>query len=163
MTPQSPDDLGFPGNWDRLKDRRAPEADDGRHDSQSAEPPILAVLAAAWGDLVAILAVCAAALVALVGFGHRATLPCLPWAFALALVWWCAAAAILLTVRRATPGMLMAGGVLEDNVAPRRLLAVLAMALILLATLGVPALLGSRRSPLGRVAGSRLKASGEAA
>ena len=158
MTPTAPEELDFPANWDRIDERaeqgQAPE-------SASALPPLISLMAAAWGDLVAILAVCTASLLTLLGLGHSVSLPCLPWSCGLALLWWCASAAVLLTVRRGTPGMLMAGVVFRDNVATTRLAAVLAAATVLMLTLGLPALLGPRRSWLRRAGGSDLVCSGD--
>jgi hypothetical protein len=62
----------IPGDWDALVDRGA----DGGPPSHSAtepdplEPPMLTVMASAWADLVGILAVCTAALVAILVLGE---------------------------------------------------------------------------------------------
>jgi hypothetical protein len=161
MTDPGPEDLSFTSNWDRLRDLpqdgSAPSAGGREPDSEQAPPPLIILLAAAWGDLVAVLLVCTAGLLALVGFGHRVTLPCLPWAVALAVTWWVAASAVLVVVRRGTPGMLMAGVVFSEAVAPRRVGLVVVVSLVVGLTLGLPALLGARLSPLGAAAGSPLR------
>jgi hypothetical protein len=160
MAPEGPEQLDFPHNWDRLKERRD-EAEDpagAAVPDRSAEisPVRLSMFAAAWADIVSITAVCTLALLALVGLGYRATVPAFPWAAALGLVWWCAAAAVTLVVRRGPPGMLMAGVVFADRLRPGRLPLTLTAALVLCASLGVLALLGARRSLLRLAAGEDL-------
>jgi len=161
MTEPGPEDLSFPSNWDRLKeppsDRNQPAAPGDGTPIEPAMPPLIILLAAAWGDLVAVLVVCTAGLLAVVGFGHRVTLPCLPWAAALAISWWAVSSAVLLVVRRGTPGMLMAGVAFSEQIPPRRVALVLAISLGVSLTLGLPAVLGARLSPQGAAAGSPLR------
>jgi len=145
---------GSPEAWDRLSARSplTPEGD---------EPSLIALVATAWGDLASMLGVCTAALMALTANGHRAALPAFPWSLALAAAWWAAAAAALVTIRRGTPGMLLAGLAFDHSLRPRRLVPVLLAALLQACTLGLPALAGARRSPLGFASGTRLRSRGE--
>ncbi len=160
---RSPEHLDFPTNWDHLDE--PPESSEaareiaplGNGDGPlSSAVPTGTLLAAAWADLVSILAVCTAEFLALVLADYPATLPALPWAAALAMVWWSVAAAVLLIVRKGTPGMLMAGVVFKTSVVPQRLPAVIVVALLMAWALGLPALLGADRSPLSAVADNEL-------
>jgi hypothetical protein len=58
------------------------------------------------------------------------------------VVWWIFAASILVVVRQATPGMLLAGVSFSDPVPPRRVGWVLAAALVGVATLGLSGVIG---------------------
>ena len=77
----------IPGDWDALVDR-APRGDapppGGPAEPAPHRPPALTVMAAAWADLVAMLAVCTAALAAILVIGERPALPAFTWAAALA-------------------------------------------------------------------------------
>jgi hypothetical protein len=101
----------IPGDWDALVDRspaaRSPAAVTTGPDRHG--PPVLTLMASAWADLVGMLAVCTGALIAILLLGERPALPAFSWAAALAVVWWIFAASILVVVRQATPGMLLAG------------------------------------------------------
>jgi len=183
MSEQSPEELSFPINWDRLSNDAGDEARDATDDIGSeigaglgddtgeealerhqeapragapAGPPTLNLVAAAWADLVALLAFVVAELIAVVIAGYDIKLAALPWIVALALAWWCAAALVLVVVRRGTPGMLMAGVVFKAQVSPSRLAAIILVALVLVCLLGLPALLGARRSLLRIAASSPL-------
>jgi hypothetical protein len=140
----------IPGDWDALVDRGA----DGGPPSHSAtepdplEPPMLTVMASAWADLVGILAVCTAALVAILVLGERPALPAFAWAAALGVVWWAFAAAVLVVVGQATPGMLLAGVSFAEPVRPQRVGWVLAAALIGVMTFGLSGVIGGRSSVL---------------
>jgi hypothetical protein len=149
-----------PNDWDALVDRGVegqserespPPADRG-----AAGPPVITLMAVSWADLVAMLAVCTGALMAILFLGERPTLPAFAWSAALALVWWLFAASVLVVVRQGTPGMLLAGVSFEDSVAPRRVPGVLTAALFGVATLGLPGLLGDRGSLLRLAAVSAL-------
>lgn len=151
------DDPHVPANWDRLLS----DAEDGDvappgPPAQDTTPQRLTLVAAAWGDLVAIVAMLTAALVAVLFAGRPVTVVALPWTGALAIAWWLAAACVLLVVRRATPGMLMAGVVLRAAPAPRRLPWIVLTALLTAASGGVLALLGARHAPVARVAGTEI-------
>lgn len=135
-----------PDDWDHL-DQTAdgqvlpPELETkppGGGDDLSTIP----LIACSWGDLAAMLALAAATLVALRLAGHGAPFAATPWALALAVLWWAVTAAVLVAVRRGTPGMLMAGVGFEDAVATRRIPWVLLSALLLAATLGLPSAIG---------------------
>jgi hypothetical protein len=187
MSEQSPEELSFPINWDRLSDdadedlprdtagdvsseigaELGDDADAGdealvrRHEQAPvagapAGPPTLNLVAAAWADLVALLAFVVAELIAVVVADYEIKLAALPWVVALALAWWCAASLVLVVVRRGTPGMLMAGVVFKAQVSPSRFAAIILVALVLVCLLGLPALLGAQRSPLSFAAGSPL-------
>jgi hypothetical protein len=146
----------IPDDWDQLQEATPRPPRGGSFPEQPETPARITLVAAAWADLVAVLAVCTASLMALLTLGHRATLAALPWAVALAVAWWLAAAAVLVVVRRGTPGMLLAGVAFDRAVPTRRLPSVLAVALLLSATFGVPALVGAERSPLRAVSSADL-------
>lgn len=137
---------------DEAKDwyERAPEP------KAPADPPTLNLVAAAWADLVALLAFVVAELIAVVVAGYDIKLPALPWVVTLALAWWCAAALVLVVVRRGTPGMLMAGVAFRSQVPSSRLAPAVLVALLLVCLLGLPALLGAQRSLLRLATGSPL-------
>ena len=142
----------IPEDWDALVDRnegsmaeREPPPAAGDDESR---PPVITLMAVSWADLVAMLAVCTGALTATLVLGERPTLAAFGWSAALALVWWLFAGSVLIVVRQGTPGMLLAGVGFEDPVAPRRVPAVLAAALLGVVTLGLPGVLGDRRSAL---------------
>ena len=103
---------------------------------------------------VTVLGASAAALLAVVAFGYGTGLHALPWALGVAVAWWGVAAAVLVAVRRGTPGMLLAGIVFEEQVPPGRLAPTLGVALLTAFSAGLLGLLGARRSPLARMAGS---------
>jgi hypothetical protein len=111
-------------------------------------------MAAAWADLVGILAVCTGALVAILLLGERPALPAFAWAAALGIVWWTCAAAVLVAVRQATPGMLLAGVGFSEPVRPNRICWVLAAALAGVVTCGVSGVIGGRSSILRLAASS---------
>ena len=140
------DQRNMPGDWDALVERphevgRAPES--LHHDDQKLPPP-LTVMASAWADLVGILAVCTGALVAILILGERPALPAFAWAAALGVVWWGFASAVLVLIRQATPGMLLAGMSFSESVRPQRVVWVLLAALAGVATLGLAGILGGR-------------------
>jgi len=146
----------MPGDWDALVDhtpgvraRPSSTIDSDRHG-----PPVLTLMAAAWADLVGMLAVCTGALVAILVLGERPALPAFAWAAALAVVWWVFAAAVLVVVRQATPGMLLAGVSFLNPVSPRRVGWVLAAALVGVATLGLTGVIGGDGSILRLAAAS---------
>ena len=148
----------IPSDWDALGDRQVrvrpepsppPEFDKG-----GPEPSLITLMATSWADLVGMLAVCTGALIAILILGERPTLPAFAWAAALAMVWWVFAASVLVVVRQGTPGMLLAGVNFATPVLPKRVPLVLAAAIAGVATLGLPGLLGNRRSILGAAAAS---------
>lgn len=147
----------FPDNWDVLD-----AADPDEHSVEtgpepvaviSGSPPKLNLVAASWADSVVLLAVVAAALVGLNVSGFELTLAVLPWALLLGAAWWLFTAAVLTTVRQGTPGMLLAGVHLGGRVAPRRVAAVVAAAAVSAVLVGLPGLLGPRRSPIAVAGG----------
>jgi hypothetical protein len=156
MTTDRPTPPGVPDDWDRLEPTtdHAPEGGPVVTPDAPGAPPLVALVAAAWGDLVTLLAVCAAALLAVVAFGYGTGLDALPWAAGVAVAWWTVAASALLAVRRGTPGMLLAGVAFADRVAGRQLAATVATALLLAVTAGLPSLAGRRHSLLGLAAGT---------
>lgn len=121
---------------------------------------MIPVIAGSWGDLAVILGLTAASLVALKLAGHGAPFAAAPWAVAVAVLWWLVAAAVLLTVRRGTPGMMMAGVSFAGAVAPARLPVVLLVALLLALTLGLPSAVGPPGWAMRIAAGTPLTASG---
>ncbi len=150
---------GPPEGWDRLDDLEAEgrEAVSPTVESQRIPPDeesTIPLIAGSWGDLAVILGVGAGALVALKLAGHGAPFAAAPWALGLAVMWWVAVTATLVTIRRATPGMLMAGLRFERAVPPRRVAWVVVVALVLSATLGIPTAVGRRGWALGGAAGS---------
>lgn len=170
MPPQSPTDEV--GEWDRIRVPAGegppelpldPLRDDPRPDRTDRDGdhrvPVLQLVAAAWGDLVAILAVCTTALAAAALAGHPVRVPALPWAAGLAGAWWLAAGAATVLVRHGTPGMLMAGVSFDGQVAPRRVPLVVLMAAIQLGLAGLPACLPIAPSLLARAGGRPLRIS----
>jgi hypothetical protein len=149
------DQRSMPGDWDALTDRG-----DGAGPSvpvkepDSPEPSALTVMAAAWADLVGILAVCTGALVAILLLGERPALPAFAWAAALGFVWWIFTSAVLVVVRQATPGMLLAGVSFSEPVHPNRVCWVVVAALVGVFTCGVSGVIGGRRSMLRLAAAS---------
>ena len=150
------DKRSMPGDWDKLVDRRLEvrTPPSSASPSRGPGPTALTVMAAAWADLVGMLAVCTGALIAILALGERPAIAAFAWAAALGLVWWVFAAAILLVVRQATPGMLLAGVSFSEPVRPRRVGWVLAAAVFGVVTLGLSGVVGGRDSILGRAAGS---------
>jgi hypothetical protein len=102
------------------------------------------------------LAVCTGALVAIFLLGERPALPAFGWAAALAVIWWVFASAVLLVIRQATPGMLLAGVSFSDPVPPARTKWVLAAAAVGVVTLGFSGIIGEDGSILCRAAGSEV-------
>jgi hypothetical protein len=140
------DRRSMPGNWDALVDRPSEDSPvrpspPGRDHHQ---PPALTVMASAWADLVGMLAVCTGALIAILLLGERPALPAFVWAAALGVAWWAFAAAVLVVVRQATPGMLLAGMSFSEAVRPQRVVWVLVAALVGVATFGLSGILGGR-------------------
>ena len=155
-----PEDHEIPKNWDILAESPIDEDfGDGPPSTNDSGgvPPTINLLASSWADAVASLVVCTAALFGLNVAGHNPSLTALPWALALGVVWWLAATAALILIRHATPGMLLAGVVFSNRVAPGRVAMVIAAALVSALLLGLPNLLGPRRSPLALAAASRLE------
>lgn len=142
----------IPNDWDALVDRGGEDHTERPSPPtvENKEPglPLITLMAISWADLVAMLAVCTGALMAILLLGERPALPAFAWSAGLALTWWLFAGSVLVVVRQGTPGMLMAGVSFEHPVAPRRVPGVLTAALLGVATLGLPGLLGDRRSLL---------------
>jgi len=150
----------FPADWDVLNDdvgAPEPAAEPDPTPDRGTAAPLLNLVAGSWADAVSALAVCTAALVALAGAGRVGTLGALPFAAAMGAAWWLFAAAVLVAVRQGTPGMLLAGVVLAERIAPRRLPGVVIAAAVQALLLGLPGLLGPRRSPIAVAASSRLE------
>ncbi len=156
----SPDQDQIPRNWDVLQDA---DPDSGVSEEPAATsaaaslPQTLNVLASSWADAVAVLSVCTSTLVGLVILGHHGSLTALPWAAVLGAAWWTAATAILVVIRQGTPGMLLAGIVFADQVAPRRLPFVIGAAAFSALLFGLPGIFGAQRSILALAAASRLE------
>jgi hypothetical protein len=150
------DRRSIPGDWDTLVDRSGGggSASTPVTEPDSPEPSALTVMAAAWADLVGILAVCTGALVAILLLGERPALPAFVWAAALGVVWWIFAAAMLVVVRQATPGMLLAGVSFSEPVHPKRVCWVLVAALVGVLTCGLSGVIGGRSSMLRLAAAS---------
>jgi hypothetical protein len=151
----SDDRKSIPGDWDALVDR-PPAVAPARTELTARDhhlPPVLTVMASAWADLVGILAVCTGALIAILVLGER---PAFAWAAALGVVWWAFAAAVLVVVRQATPGMLLAGMSFSGAVRPQRVVWVLAAALVGVVTLGLSGIIGGRGSALSVAAATEV-------
>ena len=149
----------IPRDWDTLTDREQGDSVETFEDNSGSEdqrPPIITLMASSWADLVGMLAVCTAALIAVMILGNRPAIPAFGWAAFLALVWWVFAAWALVLIRQGTPGMLMAGMSFKDPVDPARIGWVLAAALLGVVTIGLPGLLGSDNSILSAAASSEL-------
>jgi len=80
--------------------------------------------------------------------GERPALPAFVWAAALGVVWWLFSAAVLVVVRQATPGMLLAGISFSEAVRPQRVVWVLVAALVGVGTFGLSGIIGGRGSAL---------------
>lgn len=148
----------IPTNWDILHPTALDEAEPDRvaaDEDPDKAPPVINVLAASWADAVAALAVCTLALVGLNAAGHEGLLNALPWAATLGVVWWLVAAAVLVTIRQGTPGMLLAGFHFSDLVTPGRVITVVATAFVCAVLLGLPGFLP--RSPLAVAAARDLE------
>lgn len=157
---EEPRQREFPNNWDVLRESTLDDqpVDDAAPTSDpSTSPPTINILASSWADAVACLGVCTAALVGLNATGNHGSLTAFPWAVALGAAWWVIAAATLVVIRQGTPGMLLAGIVFSARVAPRRVAVVIAAAAVSALLLGLPSLLGARRSPLALAAASGLE------
>ncbi len=148
----------IPEDWDRLSEPPESEIleDEDSGGDGFQDPPILLLVASAWGDLVCLLAMSAGSLLALVVCGYAVSSASLPWMLALAAAWWACASAILVLVRRGTPGMLLAGVVFSAQVAPHRLAKVVGAASFLALLAGIPALLGPHASLLRLASGQPL-------
>jgi hypothetical protein len=152
--------LGFPANWDVIREEPAAETTSDEAAAEApATPAILTLLASSWADAVTAAAVCTGGLLVVIGLGHSVSTSTLGWATALGVAWWIAAAAVLVIIRQGTPGMLLAGVVFHDRVPPDRVVVVVAAAAGHALLLGTPGFLGDRRSPLALAAGSRLSSS----
>jgi hypothetical protein len=142
------DQKSIPGDWDALVERPA-EVGAARFSApapDSHRPPTLTLMASAWADLVGMLTVCTGSLIAILVLGERPALPAFAWAAALGFVWWVFAAAVLIVIRQATPGMLLAGVSFAAPVPPQRVGWVLAAAVIGVATVGLSGIIGGRGS-----------------
>jgi hypothetical protein len=161
LPPRSPD---VPEGWDHLQrpvDEAVVPAATATSGSAAHDPgSVITVIAGSWGDLAVILGLSAATLVALKLAGHGAPFAAASWAVAVAVLWWLVAAAVLLTVRRATPGMVAAGISFAGAVRPARLPWVLLVALLLAATLGLPSAVGPSGWALRVAAGTPLTVTG---
>lgn len=149
-------DSEVPRDWDRIREteeKSEPESPAPDYGGDDLPPQLLLMFGSAWGDLVSVLAICTSAFLALAMLGYGTHVATVPWALALGTVWWIGAAAALVVVRQATPGMLMAGVAFAEHVPRERLPWVIVAALVLGGSLGVPAFLGARLSPLRLAAG----------
>lgn len=142
----SPEELAFPANWDRLVEevQGGPEPEPPEEPFNGG-PSLVSFLTASWAELLVVLVPCAAALGVVRLLGYRTGSPALPWAALLAGAWWLTAAAVLLAVRRGTPGMLLAGLTFADEVPRARVPLLLVSILVLAASAGLLVLLGGRR------------------
>lgn len=148
-------DLEVPEGWDHLpSDDEPPPPDMTEDDEHQPDDSSIPMIAGSWADLALVLGVCAAALVALKMSGHGAPFAAVWWALALAVMWWLVTAGILVMVRRATPGMLLAGLQFSAAVPPKRVAPVLTVGLVMCATLGLPAALGPMGWPMSAAAGT---------
>ena len=171
MTPPSDQRPVVPDDWDRLDDdptMPSPvtatttepagdlEPDGGDAASHSV---VVALLAASWADAVTVLALVTGCVGVLVLRGYNPTPAWLPWAAGAGLSWWLFAAGVLLLVRRATPGMLLAGLQFEEPIPPRRVAPILVAAVAGAMSLGLVAIIGGRRhGPLAIAAGCPISA-----
>ena len=152
-----------PDDWDQLSE----PADDDVIPAGAFQPvddpddaPVISLIAGSWGDLALILGLSAAALIALKIAGHGAFFAAAGWALALAALWWVVAAGVLVMVRHGTPGMLLAGVRFSEAVPPGRVGGVVLVALVLCATLGIPAAIGRPGWALRMAAGSEITTTG---
>jgi len=118
-------------------------------------------LAAAWADLVIIIAMTTALVGTVFLFGYPLSIQALPWAFVVALLGWCTGSVVVLRVRRGTPGMLVGGFVFGGELAGARLVWTVMAAGICAIFLGLPALPGARSTSfLSFASGSALTPAG---
>lgn len=153
---------GVPQDWDRLAERAgdSPALGDRGAAPSPASPPTLTIMAASWGDALAILIVCTAELALVHALGHGYGLATVSWAGLAAFTWWLLASAALLVIRQGSVGMLMAGIVNAETIPPRRIPCVLLAAVVSALLIGAPAILGPRRHPLSVAAGAPLVLAG---
>lgn len=153
---------GVPADWDRLAERGSESPSRGERGASPspASPPTLTVIAASWGDALAVLIVCTAELALVHVLGHGYGLATVPWAGLAAFAWWLLASAALLAIRQASVGMLMAGIVFAEPVPTRRIPWVLLAAVVSALLVGVPGILGPRRHPLSVAAAAPLVLAG---
>lgn len=151
-------DADIPPGWDQLASPHGTaEADEEPPAPAPGRPGRALLLAATWTDLVIVLLISAAALGAARVGGYRTGLAALPWAAALALAWWLAAAAVLVLVRRGLPGMLAVGLAFGAPVTAGRRPLLLLTAAIQMGLLGIPAVLGPRHWPAAVAAGTPVR------
>lgn len=158
MTPSDRED-GLSG-WDRLSPIEVEAADPVPTDHWSG-PKIgwITRLAVAWADLVAIAAATTALIGAVVLAGYPFELTALPWAVVVALLAWVVISGVLIRVRKAGLGMLLAGVVFTDEVTGFRLVAAVVVSALCALLVGVPALPSAGGVTLvSAVAGSGLAA-----
>lgn len=150
-----------PADWDRL----LPPEEDGEPVTAQAPAPTrvggrpgpLVRAAASWADAVAVVVVCTAAVGGVTAAGFHPSLVVLPWAVAAGGVWWVVTTAVTVVVRRATPGMALAGVRFAQPVAPARLVWVILASVLASGTLGLAALPGGGTGNLlARAGGSPL-------
>lgn len=152
MSRSYPSETGAPPeDWDLLQEE--PDTDTEGRTPPPERVDRMAVVAASWGDLVTLVTVVTAALATVLAQGRVVTLGALPWAAALATVWWLSSAGLLLLVRRATPGMLMAGVSLTSAPRGRSLAVALAVAMVGALTIGLAAWPFGRRPLIARLTG----------
>lgn len=153
---------GVPADWDRLAERGGENPPLGERGAapSPASPPTLTVIAASWGDALAMMIVCTAELALVHALGHGYGLATVPWAGLAAFAWWLLASAALLAIRQGSVGMLMAGIVCAETIPPRRIPWVLLAAVVSALLVGVPGILGARRHPLSVAAASPLVLAG---
>jgi hypothetical protein len=151
----------IPGDWDQLQEPlAADEAKEPASTESTGRVGLSALIGGAWGDLVSVLAVCTTTLAVLAMLGYGAPSRSVPWAAAISVLWWLAAALVLIVVRHGTPGMLMAGVVFSEPVPRRRLGWLVLASLITWSTLGLPSVGGADRALVRWAAGVRLRAVG---
>ncbi len=155
------------GDWDRLSEidlEGIEEPSPAPSPSSTAGPDTPSIstgarLAVAWGDLVVSVSLTTLLVGSVFAAGYPVGFNVLPWSAGVGLVGWAAITAILLRVRRQTPGMVLAGLVFSSEVSGSRLFLTLSAAVCGALSLGL-AFVPTRRARnlLSAAAGSDLTA-----
>ncbi len=115
----------------------------------------LPAAAAAWADLVLMLAVCSLAVAGARMLGYPVGVAAVPWAAGLGLLAWGLAASVLLVTRRSWPGALLLGLALPPEAGSEHWRRRLLLLLLGAASLGLLAMLLSRLDPWGNLVPER--------
>ncbi len=124
------------GDWDRLSEIdlegiEVPSSAPPPSTTRGSDVPVISTgarLAVAWGDLVTSVSLTTLMVAAVFAAGYPVGFEILPWSAGVGIVGWATVAAVLLRVRRQTPGMLLAGLVFSSEISGPGLLLTLSAA-----------------------------------